>query len=190
MAKADQPDDITRLLNQWREGDHAALEAMTPLIYAELRKIAAAYMQRERDQVTLQPTALIHEAHVRLVDQTVPAFHSRTHFFGIAARLMRQVLVDFARSRQAVKRGEGQKAALTDAMAIAVEPSAELLDLNEALDRLAATDERKAKVIELSYFGGLSYGEVAEALDISIATVKRDLTAAETWLRQALGRTS
>ena len=108
MAKADQPDDITRLLNQWREGDHAALEAMTPLIYAELRKIAAAYMQRERDQVTLQPTALIHEAYVRLVDQTVPAFKSRTHFFGVAARLMRQVLVDFARSRQAVKRGGQQ----------------------------------------------------------------------------------
>lgn len=183
---SDPAGDVTRLLIDWRDGNKAALDQLTPLIYQELRKLASAYMRRERGEHTLQPTALIHEAYVRLVDQTVPNFNSRTHFFGIAARLMRQVLVDFARTRQTLKRGEGQRAPLEEAMAIAQEPTAALLDLNAALERLAAINEQQAKVIELRYFGGLSRGEVAEALDISLARVKRDLSEAEAWLRTEL----
>jgi RNA polymerase sigma factor (TIGR02999 family) len=176
--------DVTGLLIDWRGGDEAALEQLTPLIYQELRKLAGAYMRRERSDHTLQPTALINEAYVRLVDRAVPDFNSRTHFFGIAARLMRQVLVDFARSKQAVKRGDdGEKVDLDEALVVAEAPAAKLLDLNDALDRLAQINERQARVLELRYFGGLSRGEVAEALDISLARVKRDLAEAEDWLR-------
>ena len=178
--------DVTGLLLDWRHGNEAALHELTPLIYDELRKLAAAYMRRERTDHTLQPTALINEAYVRLVNRETPAFNSRTHFFGIAARLMRQVLVDFARTRQAQKRGDGDKVPLDDALAIAPQPTAALLDLDAALERLGAVNPRHARVLELRYFGGLSRGEVAEALDISLARVKRDLSEAEAWLRREL----
>ena len=182
--------DITGLLIDWRGGNKAALDNLTPLIYQELRKLASAYMRRERTDHTLQPTALINEAYVRMVDRTVPHFNSRTHFFGVAARIMRQVLVDFARTHQAAKRGDGLKSPFEDAMAIAAPPTAALVEVNDALDRLAAVNERQARVIELRYFGGLSRNEIAEALDISLARVKRDLTEAEAWLQSALNPAS
>jgi len=178
--------DVTALLIEWRRGDAAALERLTPLIYQELRRVAGAYMRRERGGHTLQPTALINEAYLRLVDRTTPDFNSRTHFFGIAARLMRQVLVDFARSRQAAKRGDGENVPLDDLQVAGPEPTAVLLDLHDALARLERINERQARVVELRYFGGLSRIEVAEALDISLARVKRDLAEAETWLRREL----
>lgn len=181
-----QTGEVTRLLTDWREGNEAALAQLMPIIYQELRKLATAYLRRERLDHTLQPTALVHEAYVRLVDQRVPSFNGRSHFFGIAARLMRQILVDFARSRQTAKRDEGLKAPLEDAMAVAEAPAVALLDLNDALERLAAVNQRHAKVIELRYFGGLSRGEVAEVLDISLARVKRDIAEAEAWLRAEL----
>lgn len=186
----DATGDVTRLLIDWREGKEAALDQLTPLIYQELRKLAGAYMRRERGEHTLQPTALIHEAYVRLIDQSVPNFNSRTHFFGVAARLMRQVLVDFARTRQALKRGDGDKVPLNEAIAVGQEPTAALLDLNDALDLLATVNPQQAKVIELRYFGGLSRGEIAEALDISLARVKRDLAESEVWLRRELTPTA
>lgn len=177
---------VTGLLARWRGGDQQALDAIAPIVYAELRKLAAAYMRRERPDHTLQPTALIHEAYVRLVDQQLPAFDNRSHFFGIAAQIMRQVLVDFARAHRADKRGSGLKAPLEEAALLSIEPSGRLIDLHEALERLAAFDARKAKVIELRYFGGLTREEVADALNLTLATVKRDLSLGEAWLRREL----
>ena len=145
-------------------------------------------MRRERPDHALQPKALINEAYVRLVDQRTPQFANRKHFFGVAAQIMRQVLVDFARAHRADKRGAGEKAPFDEAMAVSVEPSAALIDLHEALERLAAFDERKAKVIELRYFGGLSREEVADTLGLTLATVKRDLLLGEAWLRRELER--
>lgn len=181
-----EPGDITQLLVRWHDGERAALDEITPIVYGELRRLASAYMRRERQEHTLQPTALIHEAYVRLVGQDLPAFNSRTHFFGIAAQIMRQVLVDFARAHKAEKRGSGLRSPLDEAMHLSTEPSADLLDLHEALERLASFDARKAKVIELRYFGGLTREEVAQALDLTLATVKRDLSLGEAWLRREL----
>lgn len=180
--------DVTRLLIAWHDGQPAALDELAPIVYAELRRLAAAYMRRERPEHTLQPTALIHEAYMRLVDQSLPVFDSRTHFFGVAARIMRQVLVDFARARRAEKRGSGLKAPLDDAIHLSANPSADLIDLHEALERLAAFDPRKANVIEMRYFGGLTREEVADALHLTLATVKRDLMLAEAWLRRELAQ--
>ena len=140
---------VTQLLSDWRLGDRAALDALTPIVYTELRRLAASYMGRERSDHTLQPTALIHEAYIRLIDQGGPAFESRSHFFGVAAHLMRQVLTDFARRRLAGKRGSGKREELHEASAMTEQQSEELLSVHEALDKLAAEDERKAKVIEL-----------------------------------------
>jgi RNA polymerase sigma-70 factor, ECF subfamily len=182
----DRAPEVTRLLMKWHEGQQTALDELTPIVYAELRRIASAYMRRERTEHTLQPTALINEAYVRLVDQSLPMFNSRTHFFGVAARIMRQVLVDFARAHRSEKRGAGLKSPLDDALHLAEEPRGELLDLHEALDRLAAFDARKAKVIEMRYFGGLTRDEVADAMQLTLATVKRDLMIGEAWLRREL----
>jgi RNA polymerase sigma-70 factor (ECF subfamily) len=181
---------ITLLLHDWQGGGNlAALDALTPIVYRELQQIAGRYMRQERPGHTLQPTALIHEAYIRLIDQNMPAFSNRTHFFAVSARIMRQVLVDSARAQKAAKRGAGQKAPLNDSLAIASEGGAcdDVLALHEALDRLAAFDERKARIIEMRYFGGLNREEVAEAMGLTLATVKRDLTIAEAWLRRELG---
>ena len=178
--------EVTHLLIRWHEGQRAALDELTPLVYAELRKLAAAYMRRERSEHTLQPTALINEAYMRLVDQSLPMFNSRTHFFGVAAQIMRQVLVDFARAHRSEKRGSGQKSPLDEALRLTTEPSTDLLDLHDALERLSTFDARKARVIELRYFGGLTRDEVAEAMDLTLATVKRDLMLGEAWLRREL----
>ena len=186
----DQPSrEITKLLIDWKGGNAEAFNELAPMVYRELRKLAASCLRSDRPDHTLQPTALIHEAYLRLIDQSMPGWQNRSHFFGVAARLMRQVLVDFARSRQSQKRGGGNKVTLNEAVAYSEENSSRLLEINEALDRLAAFDERKCKVIELRYFGGLDREEIAEALGVSLATVKRDLAIAEAWLRREMGAT-
>lgn len=182
----DQPKDVTGLLRAWRDGDESALHALTPIVYQELRRIASVYMRRERPDHTLNPTALVHEAYLRLVNQQDPAFSGRARFMQAAAHIMRQVLVDSARAHKADKRGAGLKEPLDEARHPAAQADSEVLDLHEALERLAAEDARKARVIELRYFGGLSREEIAEALDVSLGTVKRDLAIAEAWLGREL----
>ncbi len=165
-----------------------ALEKLTPRVYDELHKLARAYLRRGQPVVTLQPTALINEAYLRLLDQSQPIqWENRAHFFGIAARVMRMVLVDHARAHRAAKRGgEAGVVALDDCMAVSPGRAPDVLEVNEALDLLAAVDERKANVIELRYFGGMNREEVAAALGLTVPTVKRDLRLGEAWLRRRL----
>lgn len=179
--------DITRLLIDWRHGDEAALVELMPLVYAELRKLARRYLRRERSDHTLQPTALIHEAYLKLVDQELPTLKDRAHFYGIAARVMRQVLIDHARRHQAVKRGaEHEKIALDQAIVYSHQRAAEFVALDAALQELARFDERKCRIVELRFFGGLSLEETAEALEISVATVGRELRLANAWLHRQM----
>ena len=179
---------VTQLLWDWSRGDKAALDVLLPLVYQELRGIAGRFLKSERTDHTLQPTALIHEAYVRLVAQEMPLWQSRAHFFGVAARLMRQILVDHARTRAALKRGDGQrKISLDDAPPVfADEDMAGLLALDEALTRLAAFDERKCRVIEMRSFGGMTVEETARALGVSEPTVKREMRLAQAWIRREL----
>lgn len=183
-----QSKQVTQLLMDWGRGDKAALDELMPLVYQELRQLASGYLRNEKPDHTLQPTALIHEAYLRLVDQNTPRWESRAHFFGVAARLMRQILVDHARTHVAAKRGGGlQKVSLDDAPPIFKrEDAAALLALDEALSRLAAFDERKCRIIEMRSFGGMSVEETAEALGISEPTVKRESRLAQAWLRREL----
>jgi RNA polymerase sigma-70 factor, ECF subfamily len=174
--------ETTELLAQWASGNKQALDELTPRVYAELRQLAASYLRREPSDHSLQPTALVHEAYLRLVDQkTVPSCQNRSHFLGIAARLMRQILVDHARRRQTAKRG-GPKVPLDHAIALPDGQSADILALDHSLKELEGLDARKSKSIELSYFAGLSIKEIAEALQVSAKTVSRDLAFAEAWL--------
>jgi RNA polymerase sigma factor (TIGR02999 family) len=179
---------VSRLLIAWGNGETAALEQLTPRIYHELHKLARAYLRRGLPNQSLQPTALINEAYLRLLDQSPPIqWENRAHFFGIAARLMRMILVDQARNRQSDKRGGGAVTLmLRDDMANSPGRAPEVLEVDEALDRLAAVDERKARVIELRYFGGMDREEVAAALGLTVPTVKRDLRLGEAWLRRFL----
>ncbi len=183
-----QKNEVTRLLLGWRHGEKAALDHLMPLVYRELRKLASGYLRSERHDHTLQPTALIHEAYLRLVDQKMPEWQSRAHFFGVAARLMRQILVDHARNRRASRRGGDQhKLSLEDSPQVfSHAQTEELLAFDEALSKLAALDERKSRVVEMRSFGGLSVEETAEALGISAPTVKRDMRLATAWLRREL----
>jgi RNA polymerase sigma-70 factor, ECF subfamily len=182
--------DITRLLADWRQGDQDALERLTPLVYQELHKLAQSYLRRERPGHTLQPTALIHEAYLRLVHQNIAEYQNRTHFYGVAARLMRQILVEYARSQSAEKRGGGAtRLALDEALDYSEEAAGELTALDDALTALAEFDPRKARVIELRYFGGLSVEETAEILDLSVPTVVRDQRMAQAWLHREMERT-
>jgi RNA polymerase sigma factor (TIGR02999 family) len=179
---------VSALLIAWGRGEPAALEQLTPRVYGELHKLARAYLRRGLPGNSLQPTALINEAYLRLLDQAQPVqWENRAHFFGIAARLMRIILVDQARANHAAKRG-GALAAITldDCMAVSPGRVPDVLEVNEALDRLAAVDERKAKVVELRYFGGMDREEVAAALGLTLPTVKRDLRLGEAWLRRFL----
>jgi RNA polymerase sigma-70 factor (ECF subfamily) len=174
---------VTQLLQQWSQGDNAALVELTPLVYEELRRLAHHYMQGQRPDHTLQTTALVNEAYLRLADQTDPNWQSRAHFFAVAARAMRQILVSYARSNRAQKRGgSAAKIGLDEAAILSPEQSKEIVDLHEALERLATLDARKAQVVELKFFGGLNYDEIAEVLKIARMTVRRDWEFAKLWL--------
>jgi RNA polymerase sigma-70 factor, ECF subfamily len=179
---------VSQLLIAWGRGEAAALDELAPRVYRELHKVARAYLRRGRPNQTFQPTALINEAFFRLLDQPQPVqWKGRAHFYGIAARLMRMILVDHARARNAAKRGgAGIPVTLDDWMAVSPSRAPDVLEINEALDRLTAVDERKAKVIELRYFGGMDREEVATALGLTVPTVKRDLRLGEAWLRRFL----
>ena len=174
---------VTELLAQWSHGDDAALAELTPLVYDELRRLAHRHMGGERPGHTLQTTALVNEAYLRLADQTKPRWQNRAHFFAVAARAMRQILVSYARSQQSQKRGGGAfKVDLDEAALVSPEESQEIVDLHEALEQLSALDSRKAQVVELKYFGGLNYDEIAEVLKISRITARRDWEFAKLWL--------
>jgi RNA polymerase sigma factor (TIGR02999 family) len=177
--------DVTQLLARWANGDEQALQDLTPIIYKELRLLAASQLRKERAGHTLQPTALVHEAYLRLVDQKSPNWQSRTHFFGVAARLMREILVDHARRRQARKRA-GLTVSLDEAVSFRQERSADLVALDLGLNALEKLDARKSKAVELRYFGGLAMEEIAQALDVSPVTVRRDLRMAEAWLHSEI----
>jgi RNA polymerase sigma-70 factor, ECF subfamily len=181
------PQEITQLLLAWSEGDKEAFDRLTPLIYSELHRLAKSYMRRERAQQTLQTTALIHEAYLRLIDADSVQWQSRAHFFGVAARVMRRILVTIARERGSQKRGAGALAvSLDEGMLISEQSMEDFIALDEALNALAQFDERKAKVVELRFFGGLTEAETATSLNISIESVTRDWRLARSWLRRML----
>ena len=177
------PGEVSLLLRAWRDGDRAALDKLIPLVHQELRRLAHCYMARERDDHTLQTTALVNEAYMRLIGANKVDWHDRAHFFAIAAHLMRRILVDFARSRGCRKRGGDRKAALLDeALLVSPDPDPDLVKLDDALKALAEFDPRKAKVVELRFFGGLDLDETAEVLKVSRDTVKRDWRLARAWM--------
>src|SRR6059058_4670538 len=177
------PHRMTQLLQQWSRGDSAALTELTPLVYEELHRLAHHFMEGQRPNHTLQTTALVNEAYLRLADQTNPSWQNRAHFFAVAARAMRQIVVDYARSQRSQKRGGGAlKVELDEAAIVSPAQSKEIVELHEALERLAALNSRKAQVVELKYFGGLNYDEMAEVLKISPVTVMRDWEFAKLWL--------
>ncbi len=180
--------EVTQLLLAWRAGDAAALERLIPLVHAELRRIARGFMRKERDGHTLQTSALVNEAYLRLIDARRVAWQNRAHFFAISASLMRRILVDAARERQARKRGgDAERIVLDEALAPGPGKREDLLAVDEALTALAAVDERKSKVVELRFFGGLNETEIAEALQVSPETVRRDWRLAKSWLLRFLG---
>ena len=179
--------EVTQLLGDWSNGDEEALEKLFPLVQPELHRLAHHYMSRERPGHTLQTTAILNEAYLRLVDNTKPAWQGRTHFIAAAAQLMRRIMVDHARERQSLKRGGGALKVTLDEGALVTQTRAqELLDLDEALERLAEQDARKSQIVELRYFGGLSVEETAEFLKLSRRTVEREWTAAKAWLYREL----
>jgi RNA polymerase sigma-70 factor, ECF subfamily len=174
---------VTELLQRWSNGDGAALAELTPLVYDELRRVAHHHLGGQRPDHTLQTTALVNEAYLRLADQTNPQWQDRAHFFAVAARAMRQILVSYARSQQSQKRGGGAlKVELDEAALLSPEQSKEIVELHEALEQLSTLDSRKAQIVELKYFGGLNYDEIAEVLKISRITVRRDWEFAKVWL--------
>ncbi len=181
--------EVTRLLKEWGDGCHDAIDQLLPRIYAELRRLASSYLRRERPDHTLQPTALVHEAFIKLVDQRAVRWQNRAHFFGIAAQAMRRILVDHARAHAADKRGSGQRPVSLDEASIAIgAPDIDLIALDEVLTRLAALDPQQSRVVELRFFGGLTLDETAEVLNISPATVGREWTLAKAWLYAELTR--
>jgi RNA polymerase sigma-70 factor, ECF subfamily len=179
--------EVTRLLFDLQKGSRTASEQLIPLVYSELHDLAVRYMRSERADHTLQPTALVHEAFLKLVDQRAVSWQNRAHFFGIAAQAMRRILVDHARRKRATKREGGHRVTLDEGLAVAAERSIDLLALDDALEKLRALDERQHRVVELRFFGGLEVEQVAEVLGISTATVKRDWTFAKAWLQRELG---
>jgi RNA polymerase sigma-70 factor, ECF subfamily len=176
-------DNLTGLLIEWRDGDKAALDRLMPLVYDELRRMAHRYVRRERNGHTLQTSALVNEAYLRLAGQQNPDWQNRAHFFAVTAHVMRHILIDHARRRRFVKHGgELHQVPIKDAAGMSMQRAAELIALDEALDDLAHLDERKSRVVELRYFGGLSLEETAEVLKVSLMTVRRDWRAAKAWL--------
>jgi RNA polymerase sigma factor (TIGR02999 family) len=190
-ATAPRPNTPTRLLLEWGRGDEHAREQMLRLVYSELRRIAAGYLRRERPDHTLQPTALVHEAFVRLIDQRQVDWENRSQFIGLAAIMMRRVLANHARGRAAAKRGgHGVPLTVTIATADGEERTLDLLALHGALDRLAALDARKSKIVELKFFGGLTTAEISGVMGLSVATVERDWNFARAWLYDAMSGAS
>ncbi len=182
MSEPDS-DNVTQLLVSWSQGDQKALQELTPLVYNELRRLAGSYLRRERPDHTLQSTALVHEAYLRLVDQKRMKWQNRAHFFGVAAQMIRRILVDHARGHRADKRGaDAVKLTLDEALAIPEERNLDLVALDEALHALATLDPQQGRIVELRFFGGLSIEETAEVIGVSPATVKRDWAMARAWL--------
>jgi RNA polymerase sigma-70 factor, ECF subfamily len=180
-------ESITQLLSQWSNGDSSALERLMPLVYDELRRLAARYMRRERGNHTLQPTALVNEAYLRLVDQEKVEWQCRAQFFGLAARLMRNILVDHARVRGAAKREHRRLSiSVSKVHRFSAQSEVDLVALHEALERLALNDPRKSRIVEFRFFGGLTIDETAAILNLSHATVERDWNMARAWLRREL----
>ena len=188
MSEFSSSNQVSELLLRWQGGDSSALDSLIPVVYAELRKLARTYLRKERPDHTLQSAALVHEAYVRLAGKDPPHWQNRAHFFGVAARLMREILVDHARNRRAAKRGAGvPQVSLSEAIGLPHLKSVNLLLLDDALCRLAELDERQCRIVELRFFAGLSIEETAEALGISSATVSREWTTARLWLRHEIG---
>lgn len=183
----DSATDVTLLLASWRDGDAAAAGRLMPLVYDELRRLSRRYLRRERPDHTLEPTALVHEAFLRMVDASHPQWQDRAHFFAVAAQQMRRILVDHARAHGADKRGgDAVRVPLDEDMAFQQRPAADLLALDAGLDALAALDERKAKIVELRYFAGMTLAEVARLLDLSVATINNESRLARAWLHRYL----
>jgi RNA polymerase sigma factor (TIGR02999 family) len=183
------PEEITQLLIAWNQGDQRARDELMPLIYNELRRLARGHLRRERVNHTLQPTALVHEAFLRLIDQSQVNWQNRAHFFGAAARLMRQILINHAEARRAAKRGgEAERISLNDVDQFTVEQGLDLVALNEAMERLEQIDPPQSRIVELRYFSGLTIEEIAEVMGVSPATVKREWSTARAWLRRELSR--
>lgn len=181
------PSEVTRLLSEWSGGNQAALEELTPLVYRDLHLRASNYLRRERPDHTLQPTALINEAYIRLVNESHPEWNNRAHFFAVASRVMRQILVDHARRHAAGKRGGGAAdVSLDEAFMPARSRNVDLMALDEALGKLAEFDERKCRIVEMRYFGGCTVEETADALGVAGITVMREMRLAEAWLRREL----
>ena len=181
------PHEVTQLLKDWSSGNQAALDKLTPLVYEELHRLAHRYMNRERPGNSLQTSGLVHEAFLKLVDQRNVRWQNRAHFFGIAAQLMRRILVDYARNRQYAKRGgNAYQVSLDEGLIVSEERGAEVVALDEALVGLAVIDSRKSQIVELRFFGGLSIDETAEVLGVSPGTVMRDWTLAKAWLRREM----
>jgi RNA polymerase sigma factor (TIGR02999 family) len=177
-------EEITSLLKKLNQGESSALDTLIPMVYKELHRIAQGYLRREAPGNTLQPTSLIHETYLRMVGKNHPEYAGRAHFFGVAARVMRQILVDHARSRQAAKRQAGQRLWITDVVEVAPERSPAILAVNEALDRLAVEDQPKAQMVEMRFFGGMTAEEIAACMHLPVHTVNRQLRLAQAWLRK------
>jgi len=185
-AMSDSDHDVTVLLREWSDGNQQALTELLPIIYDELRRVAHQYLHREHGDQTLQTTALVHEAYLKLIDQRSVNWQNRAHFFAIAAQAMRRILIDNARRRTAGKRGKGEKISLEDVATVSTQKHQSLLALDEALHELEKIDPQQSRIIELRYFGGLTIEETATAMDISPATVKREWAMARAWLYKAL----
>ena len=183
--------DVTQLLLVWSQGDASALDRLIPLVHDELHRLAKRYMMGERPGHTLQATALVNEAYLRLIDSSRVRWQNRAHFFAVSAQLMRRILVDFARARHYLKRGgDKQQVSFDEALIVSEEPDADLVALDEALTALATVDSRKASVVELRFFGGLSVGEAAEVLKVSVDTIMRDWDFAKAWLLREMSKAS
>jgi RNA polymerase sigma factor (TIGR02999 family) len=181
------PRDLTQLLVQWRNGDRGALDEMTPVVYDELRRLARHFLAAERSDHTLQPTALVHEAYLRLIDQHKVDWRNRAHFLAMAATMMRRILINHAQAHKAAKReGSVEMVQLDEAFGVHTDPRIDILHLNTTLERLSELDEQQGKVVELRYFGGLTVEETAEVLGVSPATVKREWSTARLWLMQQM----
>lgn len=182
------PENVTELLVDWSQGDQKALDKLMPLVYSELRRLAGNYLRRERQNHTLQPTALVNEAYLKLIDQRRARWQNRAQFYGVAAQLMRRILVDHARAHQAAKRGgsDQQRLSITSAGELGEKPDTDILALHEALNELSEMDPQQGRIVELKFFGGLSIEETAEVLGVGHATVERDWKMARAWLRRRL----